>query len=457
MIVISVATYAAHTRAHYDDLDQLLAGAARHVTAENVGSLGPAQLESVLAEPVTSGVVTRVYDPGGRPVAASPGAGQAPAVDPGAVLRMPSTAAFDPIAGLAPPFVRVEAGRGEFALATAGNGDRWRLYVQPLSPSGRYLEMAASLAYIDDSVERLRLLLLVLGLAGTAAAFGAAWLLASRALRPVRTVTATAAAIERSKSFSSRVTTPAPRDELGELTRTFNAMLESLEAAYRGQQRFVADASHELRAPLTAIQANLELLENQPAMSKEDREAAVVEASREAQRLSRLVAELLALARADAGVRLRTDPVELDRIALESVEEARLTAGSRRVEIDTLEPASVIGDADRLKQLLLILLDNGIKYSPADGDIRLSLQEDGAKAEIRVADSGVGIPEAELPHVFDRFFRADPARSRDPGGSGLGLAIARWIVDQHGGEIRLESRLGQGSEAIVVLPLKRLT
>ena len=189
-------------------------------------------------------------------------------------------------------------------------------------------------------------------------------------------------------------------------------------------------------------------------MSETDREVAIEEASREAVRLSRLVADLLALARADAGVAIRRQPVELDRLSLEAVQESRHLAGGRGVEVEKLAPVVVMGDEDRLKQLLLILLDNAIKYTSAAGDIRMRLQQDGSRAELRIRDNGVGISPGDLPHVFERFYRADPARTRDPGGTGLGLPIARWIVEQHGGEIRLESEPGRGTEVIVRLPVR---
>ena len=454
MLVISVATYATHTRAHYDDLDQLLASTARHLASEDVGSLGPEQLPQVLAVPAATGVVALVYDAGGRLLAASSSSPALPALEPAAAMGKASVPAFDPVAGIAPPFVSVNAAPGTFGVTQGGDGGRWRIYVLPLSPSGRFLEMAASLGTIDASVARLRLLLLVLGTSGVAAAFLAAWLLASRALRPVRIVTTTAREIAHSRGFARRVPANPRRDELGELARTLNEMLESLEAAYLGQERFVADASHELRAPLTAIQANLELLEGHPNMPGTDRAVAVAEASREAVRLSRLVADLLALARADAGVAIRRQPVELDRLSLEAVQEARHLAGGRRVEVEKLAPVVVMGDEDRLKQLLVILLDNAIKYTSAEGKVDLRLQQDGSRAELRIRDNGAGIPSGDLPHVFERFYRADPARTRDPGGTGLGLPIARWIVEQHGGEIRLESEPGRGTEVIVRLPVR---
>lgn len=452
VLAISVATYATHTRAHYDGVDQLLVSAARHVASEDVGSLAPNQLRQVIEVPAGAGVVTRLYSPAGVLLDASPVLSAAPALEPGPALRRPSDVPFDPIAGLAPPMVYTDAGPGIFADGRGADGERWRIYVLPLAPSGRYLELAASMGGVDASVTRLRLLLVVLGPVGTLAAFLVAWLLAGRALHPVRSIIATARGIARSRGFSSRVPVPPQADELGELARTFNEMLESLEIAYRSQQRFVADASHELRAPLTAIRANLELLAEQPRMSATDREVAIAEAGREAERLSRLVADLLVLARADAGVGLQKQPVELDRLVLETVREVRRIAGDRRLEIEGLDPAMVTGDVDRLKQLLLILLDNAIKYSLAGGRVGLRLQRSGSEVELRIRDSGVGIAPADLAHVYERFYRADPARARDPGGTGLGLPIARWIIEQHEGEIDLVSELGRGTEAIVRLP-----
>ena len=457
VLAISLATYATHTRAHYDDLDQLLVGSSRHIASEGVAADAPDQLTTILLEPAASGVVTRVYEPGGRILATSPASAGVPSIDPGSALRNRSVSAFDPVAGLAPAFVRVDPSPGVFAVVSNAAGERWRIYVLPLSPNGRYLEATASLVAIDASVERLRLLLLGLGVAGTLGAFLAAWLLAARALEPVRTVTASAGAIASSRDFANRVPESAGSDELGDLQRTFNRMLESLEVAYRSQQRFVADASHEMRAPLTAIQANLELLESQPLMSEADRKAAVEEASQEAQRLSRLVVDLLALARADAGVAIRRTRVELDRVVVDTVRESGRTADSRQIEIGDLAKSQILGDEDRIKQLLLIVLDNAVKYSPAGTEIRVNLRLGAGHVELRVKDSGAGIAEDDLPHIFERFYRADPARSRDPGGTGLGLPIARWIVEQHGGQIDVKSSAGRGTEVIVTLPVEPLT
>ena len=453
VLLIGISTYAIHSRAHYDDLDQMLLAAAQHADSENVGTLSGPELEQALGVPLSPEISTRIYW-SGIIAGQSPNAANTPELNPGDVLRSPSGPAFSPIVGLAPAFVSVDPGPGAFAIARDANGQRWRVYVLPLAnDTGRYLEVAAPLGRIDASVDRLAWLLVGFGALGSAAAFAAAWLLAGRALRPIRSVIATAGDIARSRSFSKRVPLAPVEDELRRLGLTFNEMLQSLEIAYQSQQRFVSDASHELRAPLTAIQANLELLEQHPDMREAERREAVNEASREATRLGRLVAELLALARADAGVDLRERPVDLDRVALEAVQEARHLADGPRIEIEKLEPARLSGDPDRLKELLLILLDNAVKYTPKQGLITLRLERNDGRARLAVHDTGIGIRAEDLPHVFERFYRADPARSSDPGGSGLGLAIARWIAERHRGSIAIVSEPGMGTEATISLPL----
>jgi signal transduction histidine kinase len=266
-------------------------------------------------------------------------------------------------------------------------------------------------------------------------------------------MTETAQTITLSQDLTRRIEMPTHQDELGRLAKTFNEMLESIEAASSAQQRFVSDASHELRAPLTAIQGNLELLSRHRSMPEVEREVALAEVTREANRLSRLVADLLALARADAGVPLKHRLLDLDEVVLGAYHEAHQLSQGQTLTLEPFEPVQVTGDEDRLKQLVLILLDNALKYTPAHGHVTLGLQRLETGSKITVRDTGVGIPPEDLPHVFERFYRADPARGRDPGGTGLGLPIAHWIVEQHGGKITLESHPGQGTLATVYLPL----
>jgi signal transduction histidine kinase len=406
-----------------------------------------------MAASISVGLLVRVYGSDGGVVAESPDAASLPPIDPVAALASPSGPAFDPIARLVPPFMPEAERHGAFGLIVDSTGSRWRLHILPVPQLDQMVVVATSLERIDASIARFRQLMAAIALLSALATFLVSWLLASGALRPVAIMTSTASSIARARTFSKRVPPGSRKDELGQLALTFNEMLDGLERAYRAEQRFVGDASHELRAPLTAIQANLDLLERRPDMSDEDRATAIGDASREAHRLARLVADLLALARADAGVTIRRLRVELDRALLETLSAARPLGRGQQLEISDLAPSAVEGDEDRLRQLFLILLDNAFKYTPADGTVTVGLTHENGWAVVTVADSGVGIPTDEIPRVFERFYRADPARSRDPGGTGLGLAIARWIVQQHRGEISLESESGQGTTVRVRLPI----
>ncbi|MDX2007999.1 MAG: PAS domain S-box protein [Meiothermus sp.] len=232
-------------------------------------------------------------------------------------------------------------------------------------------------------------------------------------------------------------------------------LLELVEA----QKRFVADASHELRAPLTSIQGNLELLQRFRNMTREDREAALDEAAREAIRLGRLVSDLLALARGDAGTSLQLVPTDLGAVVRETLSELGPLATDKQLLAEPPPQVLVSGHRDRLKQLAIILLENALKYTPPGGVVRLEVIPDETNVVLRVSDTGIGISKEDLPHVFERFYRADLSRSKtwafggqDPGGTGLGLSIAKWIVEQHGGEIGLESELGRGTVVTVRLP-----
>ena len=453
-VLVSLFAYATHSRAHYDELDGVLVGVGEHTAQEYAAAATPEERAAMFAVPIGPNLAARIYDANGKLLAAGPNASRLPAIDPQAVLARPAEAALDLLIGLAPPLMAPKHPEGSFGLAVDPGGLRWRVYVLPLEESAQYLLLAAPLDNIDASIATYRGLVPILAFAGAIISLIGGGLVAGSALQPVAALTATAEAIAGSRSFSNRVTTTSRRDELGRLATTFNEMLNSLEQAYRAQQRFVADASHELRAPLTAIQANLELLERRPNMAPAERQKAVDEAGREARRLVHLVADLLALARADAGVPLRRQRVELDRVLLDALGEARHLAGGQRLEVGQIEPILVEGDPDRLKQLLLILLDNALKYTPSTGQVLLNARRHGACAELEVRDSGVGIPPSELPRVFDRFYRADPARSRDPGGTGLGLPIARWIAQQHGGDVILASTPGEGTTATIRLPVR---
>lgn len=455
LLVVTAFSYAFHTRGHYDDLDRALITTASHTADE--AAMSPSAPE--LTEG-TGGyrVILRLYAPDGQQVQASDDAGGVPAVDPRIVIAHPAGPAYDPLAGIAPPVTAPSPPAGSAYGIIASPAERWRVFVLPIrgnSPTpdiSGYVEAFAPLGAIDHSMQAFRAFLLGLSVLGLAVALTGSWLFAGTALRPVARMVETAGGIAHSRDLSQRIDTPRSNDEIGRLARTFNAMLASIEGAYTAQQRFVSDASHELRAPLTAIQANLDLLQRHPEMTDADRSEALAEAERESTRLTRLVADLLALARADAGLPLRVAVVDLDAVVLEVLTDARQLANGQMLTLDCFEPVQVRGDEDRLKQLLLILLDNALKYTPAQGAVTVGLRRLGDEAEIVIHDTGVGILEDALPHVFERFYRADPGRGRDPGGTGLGLSIADWIVRQHGGRIAIASRVGAGTTVTVHLP-----
>ncbi|MGE5334104.1 MAG: sensor histidine kinase [Nitrososphaerota archaeon] len=452
LLVVTAFSYAFHTRGHYDDLDRALITTASHTADEAATSRSALELTEG-----TGGyrVTLRLYTPDGKQVQASDEADGVPAVDPRTVIAHPAGPAYDPLADIAPPITAPSPPAGSAFGIIASPAERWRVFVLPVQRDAsmfEYVEALAPLGAIDHSMEVFRILLVGLIVLGLAVALTGSCLVAGTALRPIARMIDTAGTIAHSRDLSKRIETPRARDEIGRLARTFNTMLASIEGAYTAQQRFVSDASHELRAPLTAIQANLELLQRHPEMTDADRCEALAEAEREAERLTRLVADLLALARADAGIPLRVAVVDLDAIVLEVFTDAFQLAHGQTLTLGQFEAVQVRGDEDRLKQLLLILLDNALKYTSPQGTVTVGLRHAGNEAEMVVRDTGVGISENALPHVFERFYRADPGRGRDPGGTGLGLSIADWIVRQHGGHIAIESRVGAGTTVTVHLP-----
>ena len=351
-------------------------------------------------------------------------------------------------------------------------GERLRVLDSPLFVAGQpvgLLQVARALHPMEDTLNRLRLLLLA-GV-GVALALSAVvgWMLAQAALSPIDQVTQTAKEIGASRDFGRRVGYPGPQDEIGRLAATFNLMLGQLQAAYAelqaaysqleaalaSQRRFIADASHELRTPLTTIRGNAGLLQQVESLSVEDRQETVAQIAGEAERMSRLVQDLLVLARADAGQHLSRERVALGQLLQEVSRQVALMSSGVEVRLESVAEVDVLGDRDYLKQLLLILADNALKYTPAGGRVTLSSSVSDGVVGVRVADTGVGIAPEDLPHIFERFYRAD--RARRAGGTGLGLAIARWIVDEHEGEIQVESEPGKGSVFTVRLPIPRAT
>lgn len=338
--------------------------------------------------------------------------------------------------------------RGEIVqkVTTAG-ASRLLVHNEPLIIGGQVIgviQVAQSLREMDNTLRLTAYLLIASSVLVLLIAAVVGSRLAGSALRPIERITRTALEISRTRDLQRRLTASG-QDEIGLLTSTFNEMLEQLEALFKNQERFVADVSHELRTPLTTIQGNIDLLKRDMAHDAETLREIIENIEGETSRMSRLASDLLLLAQADAGVKLDLQPVEMDTLLLDVYRQARLMSNGQTIRLGHEDQAIIIGDADRLRQLLLNLVENAIKYTPPQGEIRLSLYREPEWTRIVVQDSGIGIPKSDLPFIFERFYRVDKARSGSKPGTGLGLSIARWIAEAHGGQLTVESEEGQGS------------
>jgi len=275
------------------------------------------------------------------------------------------------------------------------------------------------------------------------------WLLARQVLSPVQRVTQAAARIS-SQELERRVPVPNSDDELRALALAINHMLDRLQESFETQRRFTADASHELRTPVTAIAGHARYLLRRTDLSAEQQESLHV-IIREAERMGKLVHDLLELARADAGFRVQREPMNLLEVVEAVRDELNPLANPARISVSCGQPLiEVTGDPSRLKQVVLNLVQNALDAGATRVDLQLA--QHGKEVSLVVLDNGPGIPEAALPHLFERFYRVDGARSGRGNGSGLGLAIVRWLVSQHGGSVTVRSRVGEGSAFEVILP-----
>jgi two-component system, OmpR family, sensor kinase len=362
-------------------------------------------------------------------------------------------------------------------LTTAQNGAAWtdvvstdngRLFIlnQPLMSRGQLVaivQFARSLADQDESLATLRNILIVGSLFVVALAFLVGWFLSGAALRPIQRITETAHVIGAQHDFDQRVDYRGPPDEVGQLATTFNGMLDELQSAHQQteqslqtQRRFVADASHELRTPLTTIRGNLGLLQRRPPIAEDDERAVLSDMLDETNRLIRLTNNLLVLARSDAGLpvtgrALRLAPIPIVPLVDDVFRQAKLLGEQCVVVCEAVPDVNALGDQDAIKQVLLILLDNALKFTPAGGTITIGAEQIDRVAAIRIRDTGPGIAPEALPHIFERFYRSD--ESRTGSGAGLGLAIAKELIEAQHGQIGVESKIGQGSTFTVTLPL----
>jgi len=339
------------------------------------------------------------------------------------------------------------------------NVNGWRIAIVPLSSNQDlgFATVAEPLSVIDDSLRTLRRhffagvpIVLLFASAG-------GYFLARKSLSPIASMNRQTKRISAG-NLSSRLDITNPRDEPGGLAITINDLLSRLENSFKEQQRFIADASHELRTPLAVLRSETEVALNK-TRTVEDYQDSLSLIKDEAERLSRIVEDLFILARQPLDTRqaLVKEPVLLNEAVRDCARAAQVLASRKGVRLKTeSDQQSMVlqGDRELIKRMILNLLDNAVKYTPQEGEINICLTRQNGNAEIVVRDTGIGITKADQLHVFDRFYRVDKARSRSLGGAGLGLSIVSWIVEAHGGNIRVESSPNQGSKFTVELPLK---
>ena len=345
-------------------------------------------------------------------------------------------------------------GKATFETMKSSDG-RVRILSTPLYVQDQtlVLEVAQSLKLMDTTMSRLRLsmiggvVLAVLLVAVTGA------VTVTRALQPVQRISRIAREIEDSADLSRRVGQTRTADEIGQLATTFDHMIEHLQTVFESQKKFIADASHELRSPLTVIRGNLDLIRKHPDQANVAESLKAIES--ETGRMSKIVADLLLLAEVEAGGEAKKGPVRLAEAVKEEVSRAKSLAPNRKIEIARAEDVSIEGDAQRVRQMLGNLIDNAVKHTPDGTAVSVALYRDGECARLDVSDNGPGIPAEHLPYLFDRFYRVDKARSRSMGSHGLGLAIVKGIVDQHGGTVSVASEAGRGTTFSVRLKATR--
>ena len=444
LVIFGGALYAVLARGLRDQIDQSLEGAAvvavRAVEQHRIGPFLPfADLAEEFPELAVLDKTFQFFSPSGTITIQSPNLGRQD-------IPLSRTALESALNG-----------RATFESARFQDGSSIRLLSVPIQQGGALVsivQVGTSLRPVEEMLHRLVLILLVSAPLALAVALGGGWFLADRALRPVEAITQAAQRIAAG-DLTQRLAVSSSSDEIGRLAATFNDMIARLEASFRQVRQFSADASHELRTPLTVIKGETELALRRPRPA-EDYRLVLESTLEEIDRMTRIVDELLFLSRADLGeVAIESLPVRLDAL-VEDIQRQAAVLGQEhgvQVTVGTVEPAVVLGDELRLRELLLNLVDNAVKYSRPGGKVEIALVREGATARLSVTDQGIGMAPEEQGRIFDRFYRTDAARAHFKKGTGLGLSICKWIAEAHHGRIEVQSQVGEGSRFTVVLPV----
>ncbi|MHB8618756.1 MAG: sensor histidine kinase [Chloroflexota bacterium] len=377
------------------------------------------------------------------------------------VLNLSGTviATSDSLKGITLPtdsanFSQVRGGKSVFSDVTVPGYPSIRVLSVPITVKDTVagiLQVSQSRRPLQETMAGLGTLSLVLGIVGLALSALAGWIVAQRGLRPLNAMALQASDVADRRDFGQRLRSPERHDEVGRLAQTINGLLATVDDTLHTHREFVADTSHELRNPLLALQTNLDLLDRIP--DQEGRDECLREARQQAERMSRLVKDLLLLAQVEAGLVIEQRPVDLAGV-VERVEHEitpRLRGQHLRVEKPD-QPVIVLGDEGRLAQVLSNLLDNALKHTPAGGHIDIRLTDSGGQANIAVTDTGDGIGPEHLPRIFDRAYRVPGTRG---GGLGFGLSIVKHLTEAHGGRVSAESQPGRGSRFSVSLPARQ--
>ena len=356
-----------------------------------------------------------------------------------------------------PAYADALEGKNSYETFTVGGQQPIRVITMPIILEGKLInlvQVGTSLEAVQETLRNLKIFLFtavpsVLILAALFARF-----MARRALKPISRIIDTAREIGQGQELSKRIPVLKIKDELGQLALTFNEMMNRLENSFAQMRQFSSDASHELRTPLTVLKGQNELILSKQRKPEEYQEV-ISSNLEEINYMSKVLEDLFVLSKSDENqVNLDYKPVDLRALVEEVCKHAEILAEEKNIKIIIafLEPIEIKGDEVRLRQMVWNVLQNGIKYTQQGGELKISLQNEVDFALLTIQDTGIGIPEEDLPLIFNRFYRVDKARTRDEGGSGLGLSICRQIAEAHKGKIEVESKLGVGTRFKICLP-----